>query len=77
MKIETKYNLEDTVWAMRNNKCYYFRIKKMLIKVENCPTSDIGKIYNTNIFIIYKDDNDDIFYENDLFASKEDLIKSL
>ena len=73
MRIETKYNINDTVYVLYNNKiCQSFILN---------ITASIGKQNH----VIYHISNEGLnncnswqtFNENDVFLTKEDLIKSL
>lgn len=67
MQINTKYSIGDTVWLMYDNKPYRGKIEIIGITVAE------GAIY-----IEYKVRIDGLlkyFAENDLFATKEELMK--
>ena len=67
MQIETKYNINDEVWFINNNK------------VKNLSIMAIMTFFEKNTLTIEYGLNSYIgkFKESDLFATKEDLIKSL
>ena len=77
MKIETKFDIGKKVWIMKDNKCYSFSINDINVKLSRCPTCDIGNYYKINQIVEYKGYETDWYNENELFATKEDLIKSL
>lgn len=72
MKIETKFNVGDEVWFIRHNK-----ITKGEISIVH--TSSDGSLTNTSYQIRMSSSPADYFelYENEYFATKEELIKSL
>lgn len=70
MKIETKFNIGDEVFILMSKK------------VEKYPVTGIKiDVNGTSIYTKYRLYNDvghtDYFDENDLFPSKEELLKSL
>lgn len=68
MEISTKYNLNDTVWVVSGNKVIQKLVTMYKIKVDN--THKVKVTYQLN--------HDDIDVdESKLFASKEELLKSL
>ena len=70
MKIETKYNIGDEVWFLSYNSPRKARICVMSIYVQN--SSEITILYSLNEKELYWHKN-----EQDLFATKEELLKSL
>lgn len=68
MIVESKYNIDDFVWKIHMNKVYKYTISGVFIDV-----------YNDGVNITYSligcDDKN--VCENDLFSSKEELLKSL
>ncbi len=71
MTIETKYNIGDTVWFMKNNKLTQGKIT--VITVES--------VIGNSILISHGLNNGDTtrppYSENELFPTKQDLINSL
>lgn len=68
MTIETKLSIGQKAWFVRNNCVMSDTVKEIFIRIggtRSAPDIDyvIGKLHNMP--------------ENDLFASKEDLLKSL
>lgn len=68
MEISTKYNLNDTVWMVSDNKVIQKLVTMYKINVDNAH--NVKVTYQLN----HMDDNVD---ESKLFASKEELLKSL
>ena len=68
MEISTKYNLNDTVWVVSDNKVIQKLVTMYKIKVDN--THNVKVTYQLNHVDIDVD-------ESKLFASKEELLKSL
>ena len=69
MEIKTKFNLEDNVFFIHNNKAVDGIIKKILINVEN-DTFTIK--YKILIDRKYK-----FFQEENVFKTKKELLESL
>ena len=67
MVIETKFNIKDTVYFMKDNKVLSNRIRHLHIEVN----TTIPKIRYTI------EDQRDFILEHLLFNSKEDLLESL
>lgn len=67
MKIETKYNIDDEVWYTSLKGIGHDRISNIRIDID-C----VGGIY-----IHYELWNDVIKEEDELFPTKEELLKSL
>ncbi len=70
MKIETKYNIGDEVWVFLVGKP-----KKR--KVGRIDTTTIGSYQRIIYFINNECHKPTIFYEYQLFPTKEELLKSL
>ena len=81
MEIKTKYDIGDKVWTIHNNKVvnmtiYHFSIKvyKEKIRIEYMSDEDFKQhvsFKNTpELLPLFK-------YENELFPTKEELVKSL
>jgi hypothetical protein len=68
MTIEIKYKPSDDIWFMHQNKPKTGFIDKILIKLERGEKS-------TRQYQVFGIDNL-LFNENELFYSKEDLLKS-
>ena len=71
MTINTKYNIGDSIYSMYNNKVFLEHITRIL-------TSTI-KDHKGNIVIEvrYETNNSRCLYENVVFSTKEELLKSL
>ena len=70
MTIETKYNIGDEVWFLSYNSPRKARICGMSIYVQN--SGEIVLIYSLTEKNLYWHKN-----EQDLFPTKEELLKSL
>ena len=70
MKIETKYDIGQEVWAYLGEQCIKGRIFNIRIYVEQ--NDSIVCWYN-----VMFDDDDVCLTSNYLFPSKEELLKSL
>lgn len=76
MTIETKFNPGDSVWVMKNNKPYQFKVSKMDIVV--FQDSTIREMYIDYIRSVTSlDTSKNITYMADeCFATKRDLLNS-
>jgi len=71
MKIETKYNLGHKVWLIFDSKIRECSIDEIIIYV-TVAGKKTKYMARANMM-----DTLQLFYENDLFASKKELINSL
>ena len=71
MTINTKYNIDDSVYSMRNNKVLLEHIRSIIAKTSRDITG------NLIIVIMYETNNSRCLNENEVFSSKEELLKSL
>lgn len=73
MEIKTKYNIKDTVYFMYNNKAYEGKIINVYLK-RDYKSEDYTR-YTVNV----QDRNGNFIeiLEENLFSSKEELLKSL
>lgn len=72
MKVETKYDPGDAVWIMINNK------PKECVIYEVMPGMVAKSMRYLNKYTIEGyNGNSPIFYEKDIFKTKEELINSL
>lgn len=72
MEITTKYNLEDTVYFMQDNKLKSAEIVGVNVSIRTGASRYIEyKVYRSN------DIRELNINEEDLFTSKEELLKSL
>jgi len=72
MKIETKYDPEDNVWIMINNK------PKDVVIYEVMPGMVLKSMrYQDRYTIEGYNGNSPTFYERDIFKTKEELLNSL
>ena len=69
MTIETKYNLGDEVWMHLGNECICGKIIELRIYVRK---RGIREIYD-----VFADDESVSMLGEELFSTKEDLLKSL
>lgn len=68
--IKTKFEVDNTVWFMHNNKACEGIIKKITITVESCIEIKY-KVLIKGTF------NSKSLLENKIFSSKENLLNSL
>ena len=66
MTIETKYNIGDEVWGIWENKPTMFKIKKIIIVKDDIKTQ-IQYVSTGNIYL----------FQDEIFPTKEELLKSL
>ncbi len=71
MKIETKYNIGDELFYMKDNKIHHSYV--WAVKYEETMIG-AGQRVTT---IIYNINSSGDYKENELFLTKEELIKSL
>lgn len=73
IEIKTKYNIEDEVYALHKNK-----VAKVKIKGIGSSVSNFGTIikYTTDMVEGLFESNK-VFTEEELFKTKEELLKSL
>lgn len=69
MKIETKFNIGDTVWAMNDNKALSFTVSRIDVSVVG---NKVGISYMVSLYGLYLGRE-----EQDIFATKKELIESL
>lgn len=76
MTIETKYNIGDEVWFMTNNKPTTMRVWDITIEIK---TKFDGQYVYGDYYRIYYHDygNKNTVKENNLYPTKEELLKSL
>lgn len=74
MTIETKYNIGDEVWLMYENRAVAAQVISMKVTVEELMFGTIIK----NIYYRIKNQHfDREISEHRIYASKEELLKSL
>lgn len=74
MTIETKYDVKDIVWFMHNNKIEASPVRKIVFtKKVGLWGTVTSTIYNLALCTVANID----FMEDELFATKEELLKSL
>lgn len=77
MKISTKYNLGDRAWVMMQNKAHYLRIDAIEIRAKKAMVSEDGVLSILEYKYFYSFGDNDWYAEQDLFPTKEELLKSL
>lgn len=77
MKIETKYNIGDKVWAIVENRAQYLRIEGVEVSTLTETFDESGKLVSYKIRINYYLGDGVWVNDIDCFSTKEDLIKSL
>lgn len=74
MEVKTKFNLGDEVWMMESNKAVSGSIKELTINIrfngKNTIKYAIKVLWKSHIW-------DTTRYEEELFPTKEELLKSL
>ena len=76
MTIETKYNIGDEVFTLYNNKVSTLKIWGIDVSIEK--GFDGQYVLPTKVKILYYDfGKHHTFNEQDLFPTKEELLKSL
>lgn len=69
MKIETKFNIGDAVWAMNDNKALSFTVSRIDAAVVG---DKVGISYMVSLYGLYLGRE-----EQEIFATKKELIESL
>lgn len=72
MKIETKFNVEDTVHFMRDNKARKGKVDSIQIIV----AKRIGRLTASPVYFV-ENGKQKGYLENELFATKEELLQTL
>lgn len=75
MKIETKYNIGDEVWFIRDNKVQSLKITQLNVLMSLLPKTD-GYGCEINQVVDYGDRRT-VLAEYECFPTKEELLKSL
>lgn len=65
MIIETKYSLDDDVWLMINDKVISSKIREI----------NFNSVDNQTKYLLYVCENE--YFDETLFSSKDELLKSL
>jgi hypothetical protein len=68
MTIETKYNIGDEVWCMKDNRCRCTKVESIRIMIHH---------YTSSIEIGYFIEAGEWIEEERIFPTKEELLKSL
>lgn len=77
MIIKTKFNLDDDVWIIHKDKVINVNVNEIIISIKNSTQNVIYYLRNgkdeilENHYIVKK------YNENDMFATKEELFKSI
>lgn len=77
MTIQTKYNIGDKVWVIMWNKVHCLRIDAIEIRAKKAMVSEDGVFSILEYKYFYSFGDNDWYAEQDLFPTKEELIKSL
>ncbi|MDE5886447.1 MAG: hypothetical protein K2H46_02545 [Muribaculaceae bacterium] len=77
MKIETKFSLNQEVWAMKDNRPYSFRVWDINVATGLVPCDNYGTKVSSSITYRGYGSSSPWYYENSLFATKEELLASL
>lgn len=81
MEITTKYNVNDIVYTMDENRIVPCVVQKIIIKVTPCYEGVTFILEEINIYytliLQYSDRKIKEILENNIFGTKEELIKSL
>lgn len=77
MKIETKYNIGDEVWAIVNDKVAYRYIEAIKITTDKIFATEGGRVVDIKLKHQYCIGYDCWRKEQELFPTKEELLKSL
>lgn len=80
MKIETKYNINQAVWFIEGGKVVEDTILKIEYNINNKSEEEIKYWFEpfTRLGNVgYYESGYRVFYENQIFATKEELINSL
>lgn len=77
MTIETRYNIGDRAWVMKWNKVHYLRIDAIEIRAKEAMVTEDGVLSILEYKYFYSFGDNDWYAEQDLFPTKEELIKSL
>lgn len=76
MDIKTKFQLNQDVWMMKDNKPYSFKIFDIIAHVNMRDVGNYCSVIDTTIKYIGYSGHPEV-YEDNCFASKEELIASL
>ena len=77
MTIETKYNIGDKVWGILGNKVQCTTITNIRVSNDSCFTNEYGEMVGTEMNIQYYLLCNAWVDEENLFSTKEELLKSL
>ena len=76
MKVETKFDLHSIGFYMKNNRVAQLLITNIKTSTSIYPTSD-GYGLKTSTSVIYSDADGNSVPENELYATKQELINTL
>lgn len=74
MKIETRFNVDDNVYFMHDNRVATGQVAVIQVFASN-PYKD--KVVTDTIYYLKNSGKNDGYMEDALFASKEELLNSL
>lgn len=77
MTIETKYDIGQAVWVIMNNKAQHLRIEKIEASIDKAMITEDGNFLISKYTFLYSVGYDNWYKENDIFPTKEELLKSL
>lgn len=78
MKFETKYNIGDDFWVMRDNKPEKFNINRIVVSQFREPNGSGCYIDRVDIFYYGGlSPREEFVAENEIYQTKEDLLKTL
>ena len=79
MNIKTKFNIGDIIYYFNLNKINMSKIISITViyKQNKSDLKSTNDEENIEKHIIYEIENQDRYYENELFSSVDDLLKSL
>jgi hypothetical protein len=80
MKVETKYNIGDTLWTIDNDKVSTFQVNRIYFEEDGSYMRSVGSaqlIYSTSSIKYSGIEVRNPHFEADCFPTKEELIKSL
>lgn len=77
MKITTKYNIDQMVWVMNDNKAQELKIQGIEVYVSGIIPSITYIFLSEDHELPFGDDKPRRFNEELVFKSKQELIKSL
>lgn len=77
MTIETRYDIEDYVWAIVDNRAQCLRVEGVSVSTLDEIFDESGKLVSYKIRINYYLEDSDWVNDVNCFPTKEELLKSL